>query len=227
MKINPNFYRHALALLFVVTIGTAQARAQKSAEGKVVSPPSPPGAQASQPQALPARAVADKLAPAGWTRYEVGEPSRFSLILPAVPGASAERMELMPGVTVTVRTYLSSTDSGIYGATYVDDLPAAMMNETAKRTFFEGFIKGFAEGFQEGMKANGGGGQLKWVEQRAATASGLAGYEQDFSFDRLAGRVRLVFEGGRAYAVMAFWNALSSNSERATFFESLKVSTKR
>jgi hypothetical protein len=190
MNINPQFCRHALALLFFVVIATATAQAQKSADGKTVSPPSPAGAQASPPQTLPAKPVADKLAPAGWTRYEVGEPARFSLILPAVPGASAERMELMPGVAVTVRTYLSSTDSGIYGATYVDDLPAAMMNETAKRTFFEGFVKGFAEGFQKGMDANGAGGQLKWLEQRTATASGLPGYEQDLSYS--VGRYQLL-----------------------------------
>lgn len=229
MKISPKLCRLVLALFFcacVVTFGTASARAQKNSEGKTISPPPvPPSAQPTPPP-IPAKPVADKLAPAGWTRYAVGEPALFSLILPAEPGASVERMNITPGVAVTVRTYLSSTDSGVYGATYVEDLPAASLTETMKRSFFEGFVKGFAEGFQEGMKTNGVDGQLTMLEQRTATASGLAGYEQDFSFDRLTGRVRLVFDGGRAYAVMAFWNALSTNSERSIFFESLRV-TKR
>lgn len=223
MKTAANFSRLTLAALVMLALGAGSMWAQ-SAEGKAVPPPpikQPP------PPPLRARPVADKLAPAGWTRYEVGEPARFSLILPAPPNESVERMNLASGVAVTARTYLSSTDSGVYGATYVDDLPAAMRNEAMKRTFFEGFVKGFAEGFQSGMKANGVAGQLQMLEQRTTTANGLAGYEQDFTFDKLMGRVRLVFEGGRAYAVLAFWNGLSSNSERNTFFESLKVNTKR
>ena len=220
MKAASNFSQLALAPLIILMLGATTVWAQNP-KGKVVPPP-----PSKQETPLPAKPVADKLAPAGWTRYEVGEPVRFSLILPAEPSMSVERINITPGVVVTARTYLSSTDSGVYGATYVDDLPASMLNEAMKRTFFEGFVKGFAEGFQEGMKANGVVGQLQMLEQGTATASGLAGYERDFSFDKLTGRVRLVFDGGRAYAVLAFWNALSSNSERSTFFESLKVNRK-
>lgn len=228
MKLTRKFYQPALALLFVAAFGTVSVRAQKGAGEKVVSPPSPSPPIVQAPVLpLPVKPVVDTLAPAGWTRYEVGAPALFSLLLPAEPGASVERMNIMPGVLATVRTYLSATDSGVYGATYVDDLPASLLNETSKRSFFEGFVKGFAEGFEQGMKAHGATGTLQMLEQRSATMSGLAGYEQDFSFDKLQGRVRLVFDGGRAYAVLAFWNALSSNSERNTFFESLKVNRKR
>ncbi|HEV7903828.1 MAG TPA: hypothetical protein VGO96_08310 [Pyrinomonadaceae bacterium] len=228
MKLTRKFYQPALALLFVVAFGTVSAQAQKGADEKVVLPPSPSPPLAQAPLLpLPVKPVADTLAPAGWTRYEVGEPALFSLLLPAEPGASAERVDVMHGVLLAVRTYMSPTDSGVYGATYVDDLPAATMNEMSKRTFFEGFVKGFAEGFEREMKTHGATGTLQMSEQRTATMSGLAGYEQDFSFDKLQGRVRLVFDGGRAYAVLAFWNALSSNSERNTFFESLKVNRKR
>jgi hypothetical protein len=224
MNISPKFGRAALALLSVVTIGTAAARAQKGAEGKISAPPSRPTTQASPlPSPLPARPVADKLAPAGWTRYEVGEPARFSLILPAVPSVSAERMNITPGVSVTVRVYLSSTDSGVYGATYLEGLPAAAMRDDAKRAFFESFMTSFMDGFQAGVMDRGVVTSLRRLEQRAATADGLTGYEQDFSYERLMGRVRLVFDGGKAYAVMAVWNGLSSNSERHTFFESLRV----
>ncbi|MCA1556743.1 MAG: hypothetical protein LC747_08655, partial [Acidobacteria bacterium] len=225
MKAASTSSQFALATLVILMLGATTVWAQ-GPKGKVVPPPPPPPRKQEPPPPLPAKPVADKLAPVGWTRYEVGEPARFSLILPAEPSMSVERMNMAPGVAVTARAYLSSTDSGVYGATYVDDLPATILNEATKRTFFEGFVKGFAQGFQEGMKANGVAGQLQMLEQRTATASGLAGYERDFSFDKLTGRVRLVFDGGRAYAVMAFWNALSSNSERSTFFESLKINRK-
>jgi hypothetical protein len=65
------------------------------------------------------------------------------------------------------------------------------------------------------------------LEQRTATVSGLAGYEQDFSYDKVMGRVRLVFDPASAYAVVAVWPGSSSNSEVSAFFESLKVNPKR
>lgn len=232
MNVSLKFSRHALALLFVVTMATATASAQQQqtgAEGKIILPPKPVPPLAQPPLlTLPAKPVADKLAPPGWTRYEIGEPAEFSLILPAEPDASVERMNIIPGAAMSVRVYLSSADSGVYGATFVEGLPAAAMNEDWKRTFFESFMTSFVDGFQETVKNRGVITSLRRLEQRAATAAGgLTGYEQDFSYDKLMGRVRLVFDGGRAYAVMAVWNGFSTNNERSTFFESLTVNTKR
>jgi hypothetical protein len=179
------------------------------------------------PPAIPARPVADKLAPAGWTRYEIGRPTRFSLILPGAPSDSAERMSLTPKVAVTVRNYMSLGASGLYGATYIDDLPAAIMNAAMKRAFFEEFVKGFAEGFETQMNKAGASGQVKMLEQRTATAAGLAGYEQDFTFDQMTGRVRLVYDGARAYAVLSFWSDPATDSDRIAFFDSLRVNRGR
>lgn len=225
MKITPKLCQPALALLFVVAIGTSSAWAQKRADEKIILPPSPAPPLTQQPSLpLPFKPVEDKLAPAGWTRYEVGEPSVFSLILPAEPGASVERMNVFPGLTVTVRTYLSAADSGVYGATYVEGLPAATQGDAMKQSFFEAFMTSFIDGFEQSVKSRGVITSVKRLEQRATTAGGLAGYEQDFSYDKALGRVRLVFGDGRAYAVLAIWNGLSSNSERNAFFESLRVS---
>jgi hypothetical protein len=65
------------------------------------------------------------------------------------------------------------------------------------------------------------------LEQRAATVGGLAGYEQDFSYGNVRGQMRLVFDAGSAYAVVAVRKGLSSRSEISAFFESLKVNAKR
>jgi hypothetical protein len=227
MKITSKFGRAALALLFAVTIGTAQARAQKSAEGKPVAPPSPSANVPESPSPLPARPAEDKLAPARWTRYEIGEPARFSLILPAEPDTKVEQVRIIPGVAGLSHTYLSVADSGVYGVSYIDALPAALMNEERKRMVFERFVKEFAEGFQARMKERGTPVTLTMSEQRTATLGGLVGYEQDFSYGQVMGRVRLVFDAGSAYAVVAIWNGMSSNSERNAFFESLKVNAKR
>jgi hypothetical protein len=192
MKITSELGRAALALLFAVTIGTAQARAQKSAEGKTVSTPSPSANVQESPSPLPARPAEDKLAPARWTRYE-----------------------------------MSVAESGVYGVSYIDSLPAALMNEERKRMVFERFVQEFAEGFQARMKERGTPVTLTMSERRTATLGGVAGYEQDFSYGQVMGRVRLVFDAGSAYAVLAIWNGLSPNSERNAFFESLKVNAKR
>jgi hypothetical protein len=217
MKTISNFFPLSLALLCALTFGTHAASAQ-SVRGKTA---------AAQPPPLVARPVADKLAPAGWMRYEIGQPTRFSLILPGEPSTDAERMTLTPKITVTVRNYMSLGRSGLYGATYIDDLPAELMNAELKRTFFESFVAGFAKGFQAQMSKSGVGGEVKMLEQRAATAAGLAGYEQDFSFETMTGRVRLVYDGARAYAVLSFWSDSATDADRAAFFDSLRVSRAR
>jgi hypothetical protein len=218
MKTSSKFFPLSLALLCALTCGTPAASAQR-ARGKA--------AAAAQPPPLVARPVADKLAPAGWTRYEIGQPTRFSLLLPGEPSGSTERMTLTPKIAVTVRNYMSLGESGLYGATYIDDLPAEIMNAAMKRTFFESFVEGFAKGFQTQMSKSGAGGQMKMLAQRPATAAGLSGYEQDFSFETMTGRVRLVYDGARAYAVLSFWSDPATNADRVAFFDSLRVSRAR
>ena len=208
------------ALIHAATVPARAQRARGKTAGTAADKPAPPPQSAARP-------VADTLAPAGWTRYEIGQPTRFSLILPAAPTASAERMTLTSKITVTVRNYMSLGASGLYGATYIDDLPQELMNNAMKQTFFEYFVKGFAEGFQEGMKKGGSAGQMKMLEQRAATTGGLSGYEQDFTFDAMTGRLRLVYDGARAYGVLSISNDPAGDADRATFFDSLRVNRGR
>ena len=225
MKTVARFSLLSLALFCALTGGTWPARAQK--EGAQSGTAAPAAAKATQPASLPARPVADKLAQAGWTRYEIGEPARFSLILPAAPIATTERPDILPGVTATMRNFMTVSDSGGYGVSYLETLPPALLDETGKRAFFERFIRGFTGSFRLKMEARGVDVALTMLEQRRAAVGGLAGYEQDFSFGMATGRVRLVFDARSAYAVVAVWNVLLSNSERNAFFESLKVNTKR
>jgi hypothetical protein len=222
MKTIPKFPLFSLALLCTVACAAFPAAAQPA---RRKTPPAP--IAASEPSPIPARPVADKLAPAGWTRYEIGSPMRFSLILPGEPSGSQERIALTPAITVMIRNYMSLGASGLYGATYIDDLPAELMTAAMKRTFFESFVKGFAEGFQTQMSKVGQTEQVKMLEQRAATAGGLAGYEQDFAFDRMTGRVRLVYDGARAYAVLSFWSDAATDADRIAFFDSLRVNRRR
>lgn len=226
MTTSANFSKPALACLIILMLIAPTLWAQ-SPKGAVGPPAPPPPVSQEPPPSLPIKSVADALAPTGWGRYGVGEPERFSLILPGQPNVDAQRMNLSPEVTITVRTYMTMAESGVYGATYLEGFPIASMNEANKRTFFQTFVTSFMDSFQESVKDRGVLTSLNKLEQRVATASGLEGYEQDFSYDRMMGRVRLVFDGGRAYAVMAFWNAFSLNSERSIFFESLRVNTKR
>ncbi len=223
MKTIPKFPLFTFALLCAVTFGAAPASAQRAPRK---TPPASTTATA-EPSPIPARPVVDKLAPSGWTRYEIGSPMRFSLILPGEPSGSQERMILTPKITVTIRNYMSLGASGLYGATYIDDLPAEVMNEAMKRAFFESFVKGFAEGFQAQMSKAGQTEQVTMLEQRAATAAGLAGYEQDFAFDKMTGRVRLVYDGARAYAVLSFWSDPATDADRIAFFDSLRVNRRR
>ena len=225
MKTISKFSLLSLALLCALTAGVAPARAQRAKSSTAAPATADTATQTAAP--LPARPVADKLDRAGWTRYEIGEPARFSLILPGEPTAKVNRVTIIPGVSATTHNYLSITGSGVYGLSYLAKLPAALQDDARKRTFFEGYVKEFARGFQAGMKTRGMAVSLTLSEQRTAAVDGLTGYEQDFSYGEATGRVRLVFDPGSAYAVVAIWKGLSSNTEIDAFFESLKVNTKR
>jgi len=230
MKTAFNFSKLALASLVILTFGVMSVWAQRP-KGKVAPPPPPPPVrQESPPPLLPIKSVADTLlAPAGWMRYRIGEPERFSLILPVPPEAGGERATFATGEVMTVRTYMSLGAAGVYGANYIEDVPVAVAGGTegVQHAFFDGFVKGFAGEFQEVMKKQGSTEQLKILEQRSATAGGLAGYEQDLSFGLVTGQLRLVFDGRRAYGLMALWPADAPESERKLFFESLRVNRKR
>ncbi|HEV2800441.1 MAG TPA: hypothetical protein VGW12_08090 [Pyrinomonadaceae bacterium] len=238
LKTFPHFSPNALAKFSLLslmllcalahdTAAQAQPAARRTPPPRATAKPSPVPATNVQPPAIPARPVADKLAPEGWTRYEIGQPTRFSLILPGTPSGGTERMTLTPKVSVTVRNYMSLGNSGLYGATYIDDLPADVMNAAMKRTFFEHFVKGFAEGFEQGMKKGGSTAQMKMLELRPATVSGLGGYEQDFTFDKMTGRLRMVYDGARAYAVLSFWSDPTTDADRTAFFDSLRINRGR
>lgn len=207
-------------------LGASSSLRAQNTQGK---PAAPAAAATAQPSPLAVKAVADKLAPAGWMRYEIGAPSRFSLILPTTPTEVMNQLDVMPGVTLTVRNYMVASETGVYGATYIVGFSASAANWTDanKKTFFEGFTNGFVKGFQEGMSKQGANEELKVLGQRTATASGFAGHEQDFAFGAILGRVRMVFVGQSAYAMAAFWNERASESERQAFFESLRVNAQR
>ena len=222
MKTTTKFSLLSLSLVCALTACAPHARAQ-GAKGNAAAP----AANSAKPESLPARPVADKLAPAGWTRYEIGRPMQFSLILPGEPLVSTERMVFSPTLTVTVSNYISLGESGLYGAIHMSDLPVELMNEAFKRTYFESFIKGFARGFEAGMSRGDSTAQMQLLELRAATAAGLAGYEQDLAFDKMKGRVRLVYDGARAYAVLSFWSDPAMDADRAAFFKSLRVGRRR
>lgn len=229
MKTALNFSRFALACLLISTLGAATLWAQ-SPRGEVGPPAPPPIPQPAPPAPLPLKSVEDKTAPAGWMRYEVGgaTAARFSFILPAAPEVSGERIKMPTGEMIAVRYYMTAGAAGFYGANYLDDMPVASgsWTVTQKQNFFDNFAKGFAEGFQAGISKQGLTDQIKLLERRTAKGGGLAGYEQDVSFGLYSGRLRLVFSGRRAYALVSLWNGNGAESERNAFFEALRVNLK-
>ena len=114
MKAIAKFSLRSLAFLCVLmTADISPARAQQAKSSTAAPAAADAATQTDAP--LAARPVADKLARAGWTRYEFGDPARFSLILPAEPMVKVGRVTIIPGVAATTRDYLSVTESGVYG----------------------------------------------------------------------------------------------------------------
>ena len=173
---------------------------------------------------IPAKVVADISAPAGWQRYQFGERPQFSVILPAAPESSAERM---PDSTTIVNLYIApAAGTGIFAAARLDKIPADLEKapESRREAFFKEYFAGFAKGFQESMAKNNLSFQLQLLDsQKVVTATGRGGFQQDMSVGPFKGRSQLVFVGTSAFCVLAIWNEKVPAATYETFFKSFQL----
>lgn len=173
------------------------------------------------PAQRPARVVGDSTASARWKRYNLDDVPSLNLILPSEP----ERQTASSGTAETTRVYMSRDSSGVYGAAYLDDLPAAASRseESGKDFLFNTFIKAFAVSFQNLVQVKGNDLQVKMLEQRQVRVSGVEGIEQDFTLDSFNGRARIIRVGDVGVSMVAIWTQNARLSDRIAFFDSARV----
>ncbi|HEY0003303.1 MAG TPA: hypothetical protein VGB17_00735 [Pyrinomonadaceae bacterium] len=192
-------------------------------------------AQAQQPaygspnEIAPLRmtAVEEASAPAGWKRYQFGDPLLFSAILPGAPQAQSEKFTDAKGPLV-VRLYMAASPTGgVYGLNYAEAAPTMALDksETESRRFFTNYMAGFIAGFKKGLQDRGMTAELETQTspERRVKISGLDGYEQDIAIGPFNGRSQVVFLGRNIYAAIALWNQNNPLSERTAFFNSFQI----
>lgn len=166
--------------------------------------------------------MSEPSAPVGWKKYQLGDTLTFNVILPAEPisGVSA-----IKDTEQTARTYISKTSSGVYGASYLNDLPLAASRSTVSgdEFFFDTFIKAFATDSQTSLGKDGTSINFKMLGQRGITIGNVEGLEQDFSVGKFLGRARLyrIEQGGLCF--VAIWTETSPRVERTMFFDSVRI----
>ncbi len=172
---------------------------------------------------IAAKPLVDQSVPAGWRRYQLGERPEFSVILPSVPEASAERE---PKSGSIVNLYVSNNASGIYVASRLDGIPGDVQRADRQEMFFKEYFAGFAKGFQQSMAANNLNFQLQLVDAKAiTTATGRQGFQQDLIVGPFKGRAQLVFVGTSSFCVISIWNENASTTDSQAFFNSFRVTT--
>jgi len=165
----------------------------------------------------------DSSAPAGWKRYSFEKPLAFSLMLPGEP---EQRTSTFSSQTETSHVFISESNSGVYGATYISDLTAvaSKWEESGNKFFYEIFIKDFA------AKINNKAGknidfesQVKFTSERRVTVGGQEGLERNFSAGDFRGRVQLVRIGQAGFCLVAIWKQSAPPAEQDAFFNSVKI----
>lgn len=199
-------------------------------EAGAQTPAAPPASQKlpptmPQPTPYPATVVGDASERAGWRRYQFGDSPAFSVVMPAPPGARAERRTSPGGSAVVVHVYISTDDGGVYGAARLDGLPSNVerSTEAERQGFFQNFTAGFVKGFQESLKKNDLDYELKLLEPKKVTAAGRDAFEQDFNVGPFQGRSQFVFAGKAAFCVMSIWNQTVPAADREAYFSSFRL----
>jgi hypothetical protein len=169
--------------------------------------------------------IDDSSAPLGWKRYEFDKPLAFSLILPDEP---EKRVSTLYGGPETSHVYISMSRSGVYGLTYIDDLPAVAKRypESGHEFFFESFVKDFALRLQNSGQEKGsdlGFKQFKVIKETQVAVSGIEGLEWSFLVGPFQGRMQMGRVGQAAFCLVAIWKQAASLSEQDAFFNSAKI----
>jgi hypothetical protein len=172
---------------------------------------------------MPPTVTDDASAPAGWHRYQFGAEPVFSVVLPAAPESTAERVPSLP--TAVVQLHISTAASGVFAATRVDGIGRSFENatEAERKAFFGTYIEGFARGFRESLKKNNINSETTFDEPTKATAASRDAFQQDFAVGVLKGRAQLVFAGSGAFCVLAIWPPDSPIAHREAFFNSFQL----
>ena len=161
---------------------------------------------------------------AGWKRYDFQKPLAFSLLLPGEPEQRVT--PLLDGKAIS-HVFISAGNSGVYGATYVSDLPAVAMlwESTGAELMYELFIKDFAAKMAgEGAEQNASSdSKVRFTGERPATVSGLEGLEKEFTTRDFRGRMRLVRVGPAGFCIIAIWKQTAPTAETEAFFNSARV----
>lgn len=193
-------------------------------------PPSPsnyqPPPTPAKPTAPPRKVVPGFSAPAGWQRYEVGEPRLFAFNIPAEHEVETEAVRLGPGLVAHSYTYSGETDDGTYLAYYIEKLPidAERMSEKYKTQFYAGVWQGLVGGIRQELEQNGLLLKFESGESRPAKVSGLDAREQDFTLGFIKGRARMVLSGSRVFLVLVMEDGEAGLSVTGlAFLNSLEV----
>jgi hypothetical protein len=186
-----------------------------------------PGQAANQEAVAPLRVVVveDTTAPAGWKRYQFGDPISFSAILPGAPEYHSSRLAPDKG-SLIARYYLNSNATGVYVLNYIESSQTNPFNtsETETTITFNKYMTGLIKGFKAALQANGLTDlETTMGDQRRIKISGFVGYEQDLTIGPLQGRAQVLFLGKYAYVAMAFWGEQDPLSERTAFFNSFQI----
>lgn len=199
-----------LTLALILACNSSEVRAQTGASPQKNALGEPP----------PIKTLGALQSPAGWKRYQFGDPALFSVALPETPIAvnasdEAEGRKDIPWV------HLAQSATAGYEVVYFTETEILhKQSELERATFYRNFASGFVDAIKEKLAA---GAEYQTLADRRIRAAGTEGFEREFALGPLQGRMRMFFIGTSAVSLVAMWKQDSPATEREAFFNSFTI----
>ena len=163
----------------------------------------------------------ESVVPVGWKRYKLRDEPAVSIALPSEP----EHLSHDSGAKELTSVFLSNKGTDVYGAAFLNDLPAsARSSEESGRDFiFDTFIKPFVMSFQNFAGLDNADLQFQILEERRVKMSSNDALEQDFMIGSFHGRMRMTRVGTVGIYAVTIWKESIPSADQALFFDSIKI----
>jgi len=178
------------------------------------------------PSALPIKSLGKlKSGPAGWERFQIGEPPLFTIAFPQAPQGLSRITSRKDAPEQTVFVAANQTTVFTVSLSVTDSEPAK--SEHQKWKDFNNSAAGFVDGLKKNQLVDAGETPTLARDKRIRLNSGIEGFQREVSYRQRSCRVQVFSIGPHLLMVSTIWNTPSPERERELFFNSLTLEMAR
>lgn len=182
------------------------------------------------PEPLPIKAVgktASARSPARWQRFQIGEPSIFSITFPQEPQQFTRSTRGNDG-SGSQWIFAAASETTVFTASLSEANNAERdKSENDRWRDFNNEAAGFIAGLRKNAAFEISGEPVSTVNNRIKSKSGIEGFEREVVFKQRHARMQSFSVGNRRLSISAIWPPGAPKSELEAYFNSLSVEMAR